>query len=57
VSKAYVYTVNDKAIGYQLQQRMTSRAGITKTYALATSHTPFLSMPKAVADILLQEVL
>jgi pimeloyl-ACP methyl ester carboxylesterase len=57
VSKAYVYTVNDKAIGYQLQQRMTSRAGITKTYALATSHTPFLSMPKAVGDILLQEVL
>ncbi len=55
VVKTYVYTIDDKAIAYDLQKSMVQKNNIIKTYALPSSHTPFFSMPGVVASILLQE--
>lgn len=55
ISKSYVYTVDDKAIGYGLQKYMVERTPVSRSYAIPASHTPFFSMPHVVAAILLQE--
>jgi len=56
ITKTYIYTTNDKAIAYAMQERMVhDNAGIVKAYAIPSSHTPFFSMPGIVASILLQE--
>jgi len=53
VDKYYVHTTLDNAVGLRLQKRMAAAAGITKTYTLASSHCPFLSVPDQVSDVLL----
>lgn len=55
VRKSYVYTIYDKAIAYDLQQLMAKNAHIIKSYALPSSHVPFLSMPGVVAAVIAQE--
>lgn len=56
IAKTYIYTTNDKAIAYAMQQRMVrDNAGVGKAYAVPASHTPFFSMPGVIASILLQE--
>ncbi|KAI9447048.1 putative esterase [Russula earlei] len=55
VKKAYVYTLNDQAIGYTLQQAMVKHTNVSATYALPSSHSPFFSMPGVLAAIILQE--
>lgn len=53
--KVYIYTKNDHAIGYAKQLDM-AKAGLVKTeYTLLSNHTPFLSIPEKVADILIKE--
>ena len=54
VEKVYIKTLNDEVISSGLQDRMIAAAGIRTVYWLETSHSPFLSRPHAVADILLE---
>jgi pimeloyl-ACP methyl ester carboxylesterase len=53
VDKYYIRTLQDHAIGTDLQNRMITAAGITKVYSLQSSHCPFLSMPDSVSNLLL----
>lgn len=55
VNKVFIYTVNDKTIGYTLQQSMAKNAGITNTYEILSSHLPFFSKPDELTQIILKE--
>ncbi|HEY4063652.1 MAG TPA: alpha/beta hydrolase [Puia sp.] len=55
VEKVYIYTVNDHAISYTFQQKMVKKSTLARTYALPSSHTPFITMPGVLAAIILQE--
>lgn len=52
VDKVYIKTLQDIVISPGLQDRMIATAGIKTVYEVSTSHSPFLSQPKFVADIL-----
>lgn len=54
VDKYYIKTLNDHAVGIDLQNRMLTAANITKTYSMNTSHCPFLSQPNELKDLLLK---
>ncbi|TDE10768.1 alpha/beta fold hydrolase [Dyadobacter psychrotolerans] len=55
VAKYYIHTAKDMAVGPALQKRMVAAApGFKKTYTLDTSHSPFLTQPQAVTDILME---
>jgi len=56
VDKYYVHTLQDHAVGIDLQRKMVSAAHITKTYSLNSGHCPFLSMPGDMTDILMQVI-
>ena len=53
VDKYYIHTLQDHAVGIDLQYRMVKAAGITKTYSLTSGHCPFLSIPESVTSTLL----
>jgi len=53
VNKVYIKTLQDIVISPALQDRMIAAAGIKSVYAVNTSHSPFLSQPKTVSDLLL----
>ena len=53
--KVYIYTKNDHAIGYTKQLAMAKIGKVKTEYTLSSSHTPFLSMPEKVANILIEE--
>jgi len=55
VKKVFVFTANDHTNSPALQHRMVEANGIKKTYTLQSSHTPFVSMPKELADIINKE--
>jgi pimeloyl-ACP methyl ester carboxylesterase len=55
IKKAYIFTIDDHAISYPYQQEMVKNSKLTKTYTLKTSHTPFISAPSELADIILKE--
>lgn len=55
INKTYVYTLNDKAVTYPLQESMTQSANVSRTYALPSSHTPFYSMPQILSAIFVKE--
>jgi pimeloyl-ACP methyl ester carboxylesterase len=50
IPSSYIACEDDRAVPYPAQQAMSQRAGTTHT--LKSSHSPFMSMPGAVADIL-----
>jgi pimeloyl-ACP methyl ester carboxylesterase len=52
VDKYFIHTLQDHAVTYLLQQREVAAAGLTKTYHLNTSHSPFLSKPDSVTILL-----
>lgn len=54
VDKYYIHTLQDHAVGIDLQNRMANAAHITKTYSVNTGHSPFLTQPEEVIKILLQ---
>lgn len=56
VKKVYIFTTEDRAITYPLQQKMVGRIPVDKTFTLTASHSPFLSQPKEIADILLHKI-
>jgi pimeloyl-ACP methyl ester carboxylesterase len=53
VSKLYIKTLQDVVISPALQDRMIAAAGIKDVHSINAGHSPFLSQPKAVADLLL----
>jgi len=54
VTKVYIHTENDHAVSFAFQQTMVKNNGhISKEYKLASSHTPFYSMPDKLAAILI----
>jgi len=55
VDKVYIYTKDDHAISYAKQEEMVKAAQVTKQHTLISSHTPFISMPKELAAILIDE--
>jgi len=55
VKKVYIHTANDHAISYPAQQYMVKNSEVAKVYTLQSSHTPFISMPDKLAEILIAE--
>lgn len=55
VRKVYIHTLNDNAISYPAQQFMVKAGKVAKVYTLASSHTPFISMPDKLAAIIVAE--
>ena len=53
-NKYYIYTTEDKAISYPFQQQMVNEAHITKTYKIESGHSPFLSKPNELFQLLNQ---
>lgn len=52
VAKYYIETLKDQGIGNVLQKEMIKTAGIDITYQLDSGHTPSLSVPEELSDIL-----
>ncbi|MBS1601522.1 MAG: alpha/beta fold hydrolase [Bacteroidetes bacterium] len=53
--KYYIHTLQDHTVSPALQQRMVATAPhVVKEYSLDSSHTPFLSMPDQLVDVLLK---
>jgi len=53
VKKVYIHTTDDRAVTYGLQKKMVERVPVDQVFELKASHSPFLSQPKELADILL----
>jgi len=54
VAKYYIETLLDHGIGHNLQKEMIAAAGITNIYELNTGHTPSLSAPEELSNILIK---
>lgn len=54
VEKVYIKTLQDMVISPGLQDRMIAGAGIKTVYSVNTSHSPFLSQPHELSDLLLK---
>jgi len=55
VPKYYIHTLQDHAVSPELQKRMVAAApNVRKEYSINSSHTPFLSMPDQLVDLLLE---
>ncbi len=54
VEKVYVKTLHDVVISPALQDRMITAAGVKSIYEVKSSHSPFLSQPHNVSDLLLK---
>lgn len=52
VTKFYIRTVNDHAIGINLQDQMIKTTAVKKIYSLNSGHTPHLTQPNEVANII-----
>lgn len=50
--KYYIHTTADQTITYGFQQKMASAAGITNTYTINAGHSPFISRPNELTEIL-----
>ena len=53
VPRIYIETLQDRAIDIAHQREMTGRTYCRRIFTLDTDHSPFLSMPRETADILL----
>ena len=53
VKKVYIHTTMDNTITYGLQKMMVQRIPVDATFELKSGHSPFLSQPTQLADILL----
>jgi pimeloyl-ACP methyl ester carboxylesterase len=54
VDKYFIHTLQDHAVTYLLQKREVAAAGLTKTYSLNSSHSPFLSKPDSLVILFRQ---
>lgn len=55
LKKVYVFTENDHTNSPALQHKMVENNKIKTTYSLASSHTPFVSIPDKLAEIINKE--
>jgi len=53
VSRAYIHCAQDKAIGSALQREMVGLTPCDPVFTLDSGHSPFLTAPDALAQILL----
>ena len=53
VNKIYIQTTEDRAITFQHQEMMVKRIPVNKVFKMASSHSPFLSKPIDLSNILL----
>jgi pimeloyl-ACP methyl ester carboxylesterase len=53
VPRVYVECLKDRAITPSMQRQMRDRVGCDRVFTLDSSHSPFLSMPVALTEILL----
>jgi hypothetical protein len=49
---AYIFCDEDQALMPPVQEQMAQLLGTQTTYRLRSSHSPFLSMPDQLADVL-----
>lgn len=52
IAKIYIHSQHDCTISYSLQQKMVEEAGITRTYSLPSSHTPFIVFSHVLSAII-----
>ncbi len=52
VPRVYIECTEDKAVTPFIQKKMYTETPCEKVYSMATSHSPFFSKPKELADIL-----
>ena len=52
--QSYILCTEDQAITIDYQKQMLARQNCDKTYTLNASHSPFLSMPDALVDALIE---
>lgn len=57
IPRAYITSLQDKALGPATQKKMYTMLPCRKVYELATSHSPFLSTPEQVVACLLDVAL
>ncbi|WP_005037264.1 alpha/beta fold hydrolase [Holophaga foetida] len=53
VPKFYIKTLNDHILLPEFQEKMIKNSSLEKVYTINSDHSPFLSAPKELADILL----
>lgn len=53
VKKIYIHTTKDNTITYGLQKKMVEKIPVNNTFELNSSHSPFISVPKELSNILL----
>ncbi len=54
VDRIYIKTLRDNTISPALQDRMLARVGVREIHALDSSHSPYLSCPDALVELLLR---
>lgn len=54
VKKTYIHTTSDNTLSFALQKDMVKREPVDQTFELNAGHSPFLSQPKTLADLLLK---
>jgi pimeloyl-ACP methyl ester carboxylesterase len=50
IPRSYIECTDDRAISIELQRDMYTASGVDTVLSLDASHSPFLSMPQALAD-------
>ena len=53
VKKVYIHTTLDNTITYGLQKKMVQRTPVDQTFEMKAGHSPFISKPQELAEILL----
>jgi pimeloyl-ACP methyl ester carboxylesterase len=53
IPRAYIECTDDRAISIELQRDMYTASGVDTVLSMDASHSPFLSMPRALADHLI----
>jgi pimeloyl-ACP methyl ester carboxylesterase len=53
VTKSYIHTANDQALGLALQNQMVASGNITDVYTIQSSHTPHLSKTAELTQLLI----
>ena len=51
IPRRYIECTGDKAIGITKQREMAAAQGVARTHTLNTDHSPFFSMPDALARL------
>ena len=50
IPQAYIQCTEDRALPYETQQDMAAHVGVDQIIEMASSHSPFLSMPRKLAE-------